>query len=303
MKKMKKIEILKTNEKGQTLLFVVVAVTIALTVGIAVSTRTIGSLKRVSRTDTSARVIAVAEGGIENLLGRSYSQLNASINPDDSVDCEAIGAEYVISESSCVYNFTPEASEEDKGDVINTRAIVEVDTFNSNQGNGYSFTLEPDSVKEVNLEGYTPSGIQICWKEPESSTDTLIYYYSYDDEGNVLKGGLYGDSPVDSSGFVEANDVTKDGYERCKDVDLVGDPGEAYGLRIRVLYQPSVVGVFPPDGDTLPDQGYKLTSKGKLSSNQDSQEAATVIVYKSFPYASGIFDFGIYTPNNLESLE
>ncbi len=294
----KRTEILKTNEKGQTLLFVVVAVTIALTVGIAVSTRTIGSLKRVSRTDTSARVIAVAEGGIENLLGRSYSQLNSATTP--SVDtCEDVGADYLDSESFCVYNFTPQKMD---GDVINTRAIVKVEKFNSNEiDGGYSFTLEPDSVKEVNLEGYTPLGIQICWKEPE----TLIYYYSYDDEGNVLKGGLYGDSPKDSDGFEGADPAPSDreGYERCKEVDLVGAPGEAYGLRIRVLYQPSVVGVFPTEGAELPDQGYKLTSKGELSSNQDSQEAATVIVYKSYPYASGIFDFGIYTPNELRSAE
>jgi len=49
------------NNKGQALLFVIVAVTMAMAVGISVSTQTISSLRRASRTDTSARVIAAAE--------------------------------------------------------------------------------------------------------------------------------------------------------------------------------------------------------------------------------------------------
>ena len=49
-----------TYQKGQTLLFVIVGVTIALAIGIAVSTRTLSSLRRAARSDTSARVIAAA---------------------------------------------------------------------------------------------------------------------------------------------------------------------------------------------------------------------------------------------------
>ena len=54
----------ENKNKGQALLFVVVAVAMAMAIGVSVSTRTISSLKRASRTDTSARVIAAAEGGI-----------------------------------------------------------------------------------------------------------------------------------------------------------------------------------------------------------------------------------------------
>ena len=90
------------NEKGQTLLFVIVAVTIAMAVGVAVSTRTIQSLKRVARTDTSARVIAAAEGGIENLLGRNYSQLDGAIAV---LDCGLIGAVPGPEAGACLYMF------------------------------------------------------------------------------------------------------------------------------------------------------------------------------------------------------
>ena len=92
-------------EKGQTLLFVIVAVTIALVVGVSVSTRTISSIRRVSRTDTSTRIIAAAEGGIENLLGRTYEQLDVAINADDD-NCSQIGATYNSDVGSCIYIFS-----------------------------------------------------------------------------------------------------------------------------------------------------------------------------------------------------
>jgi hypothetical protein len=291
----------KTYEKGQTLLFVVVAVTIALSVGIAVSTRTISSLRRVTRTDTSTRVIAAAEGGIENMLGRTYFELDQA---KEAVNCEAIGAEKQLigSTSSCVYNFNP-VDVEGGGDLISSRAIVKVETYNSNEeGGGYSFDLIPGEVMEVVLydgtSQYGPSDIQICWDKPESA----VYYYSYDEDGNVKKGGLYtSDFPYgsDVSGLFKDEDDPSDSdvyTEYCKVVNLVDF---AYGLRIKVLYNGSKVAVFPTSGN-LPIQGYKLTSIGEIVTDEGSEEKATVIVHKSFPFAADIFDYGIYTPSVLQ---
>jgi hypothetical protein len=91
-----------TYQKGQTLLFVIVGVTIALAIGIAVSTRTLSSLRRAARSDTSARVIAAAEAGIENLLSKPDSLLISASTPSDS-SCEGIGATYNNDLRSCVY--------------------------------------------------------------------------------------------------------------------------------------------------------------------------------------------------------
>lgn len=299
---------IRINEKGQTLLFVVVAVTIALAVGVSVSTRTINSLRRVSRTDTSSRVIAAAEGGIENLLARPYSSLDLAINAND---CEAIGAEkvFIVSDSSCVYEFSDSNTTKDQ---ISSRAIVSVDKFNSNnKDGGYSFDLEPGSVKEIVLEDpdsttYGSNTIKICWRMAQDPlNDAAIYYYSYDKDGKILKGGLYppgfsysGNLSYENDGrFKEAdNGDTVDNYY-CSDVTLVSNP--SYGLRIKVLYNSSNVMVIPSDGVTLPNQGYVLTSIGEVFSSDGSEEKATVIVHKSYPYTPDIFDYGIYTPQTL----
>jgi len=301
---------IRINEKGQTLLFVVVAVTIALAVGVSVSTRTINSLRRVSRTDTSSRVIAAAEGGIENLLARPYSSLDLAINADD---CEAIGAEkvFIVSDSSCVYEFSDSNTTKDQ---ISSRAIVSVDKFNSNNKDekSYSFDLEPGSVKEIVLEDpdsttYGSNTIKICWRMAQDPlNDAAIYYYSYDKDGKILKGGLYPPDPPDFSylgnlsyendGRFKEADTTVPNYY-CSDVTLVSNP--SYGLRIKVLYNSSNVMVIPSEGFTLPNQGYVLTSIGEVFSSDGSEEKATVIVHKSYPYTPDIFDYGIYTPNIL----
>lgn len=301
---MNKILNKKTYETGQTLLFVIVAVTIALAVGIAVSTRTISSLRRVSRTDTSTRVIAAAEGGIENMLGRTYNQLDDAIG---EVNCDSIGAdlELIGSDSSCVYTFNPDPGDED---LISSRAVVQVETFNSNEStsggvDGYTFELGPGLMREVYIpsSSYAPNTIQICWANENSA----VYYSSYSPNGEVQKGGLQPDSGLPYAGLL-VSDLFDDyvelpadradlGYTSCKDIDLVGSH---HGLRIKVLYDTSKVGVFPIGGQ-LPIQGYRLTSIGEVVTGQGSEEKATVIVHKTFPYAPDIFDYGIYTPGTL----
>jgi hypothetical protein len=96
--------------------------------------------------------------------------------------------------------------------------------------------------------------------------------------------------------FEQIADSTPDPYY-CETVSLVNN--SSYGLRIKVLYNGSKVAVFPTSGD-LPTQGYKLTSIGEIVTGEGSEEKATVIVHKSFPFAADIFDYGIYTPGVLQ---
>jgi hypothetical protein len=468
--------IIKTKQNGQALLFVVVAATIALTVGVAVSTRTIGSIKRSTRTDTSARIIAVAEGGMENLLSRNYTQLDEAVTPGDD-GCGAIGATYDSTLNKCIYYFSGSAPSEttcvrwendycdqeveatyidcnnpssptlpspktfeyvkpslpsvaiccpaptySSGNLvydptyavacrntlfqtnwypclktdpsqccvspyttylssqhptyeapgalcrsstgrnvyrscsssniyaqsfclsrgyrgvskypyigtkiesvvcgqhcveysssvdpalnqeIGSRSIVTVERFSTNtNNNGYTFNLEPDSIREVSLvdfsgTSYGSDTMEICW----DNSDALIYYYSYNQSGDVEKGGLYrNSSPYVGLEYISTFDeaVEKVGFGTCATVNLVDDH---YGLRIKVLYEASKVTVYPTNSASLTDQGYRLTSKGELTQDSGNTEVATVIVYKTYPYAPSVFDYGIYTPGSLVTSE
>lgn len=284
------------NEKGQTLLFVIVAVTIAMAVGVAVSTRTISSLKRAARTDTSARVIAAAEGGIENLLGKTFSELDGAINGD----CASIGATAEDAAGTCVYVFNDNPQPDETNDLISSQAVVKVETFEDDgePGGGYSFSLEPGSLREVNLNGYTGTNqIKICWKQNSTSTPTAIQYYSYNANGEVKKGGLKPTTPILQLSDRFITGTTESPYDYCSTVTLIGTP---YGLRIKALYNTSMVTVIPLNASgELPVQGYKFTSVGEIKTSSGSEEKATVIVRKSLPHAADIFDYGIYTPTTL----
>lgn len=385
----------KINEKGQALLFVVVAVTIALAVGVSVSTRTLTSSKRVTRTDTSSRVIAASEGGIENLLNQPDSSLEDLLNSDPTV-CNSVGAIYNPDEDKCIYNFFGDDQEclklecntcvcgtEEKctimgmttcsgtlripnpncnyrcttleynhwrtcswkptgcsqyiyvpysypclaktcktvdvmckdcdkcglnclvnavfktdlleSDQITTRAVISVEKFRLNETDRYWFNLDPGYVKEVNVLSYGSSTIRVCWDNPKSA----IYYISYNSTGGINKGGFYASGTFSNvsevSGFTAVTDKPA-GFAGCRDISLISNP---YGLRIKVLYDSTKVSVFPRGVSTLPEQGYKLTSRGELSFESAEKVTKTIIVYKSLPYAPSIFDYGLYTTDIL----
>lgn len=275
------------KQKGQTLLFVVVAVTIALAVGVSVSTRTLNLSQRITRTDTAQRVLAAAEGGVEQLLVQPDSFLDSLGGV--GTDCSLIGIPGDTGED-CIIEFPPSGS-----DKIKAQAIVDAEKFTLNSEDHYWFNLEPGLVKEVNLEGYLGS-VDICW----DNTDAVIYYSSYDDSPscNVLKGGIYHTASPnfsDISGFDQTSLGNYD-FPACATIDLLPS---AKGLRVRVLYDSAKVGVYPSDIDNFPYQGYKITSKGKLSVENEVVDTKTVYVYKSFSYAPAFLDYGLYTTDSI----
>ena len=299
------------KQKGQTLLFVVVAVTIALAVGVSVSTRTLNLSRRITRTDTAQRVLAAAEGGVERLLIQPESfleSLEEGTVPDCTVldrssmsdkvlgDMDGMGGSCENCEGSklspegdaCIVSFPPSGT-----DKVIAQATVDAQKFSLNSDDHYWFNLEPGFVKEVNLEGYSGS-IDICW----NNTDTAIYYSSYNDSCGIEKGGLIHSAFPnfsDISGFNETASGN-DEYSACETISLISG---TEGLRIRVLYDSAGIGVYPSDIDSFPFQGYKITSKGKLSVDNEVVDVKTIYVYKSFSYAPAFFDYGLYTTGSI----
>jgi hypothetical protein len=70
MPKLKKID-----NQGQVLLIVVISLAILLGIGLSISSGTLSSITRTSRTDSLQKVTAAAEGGLESYLLKTDSQL------------------------------------------------------------------------------------------------------------------------------------------------------------------------------------------------------------------------------------
>jgi len=273
------------DQKGQALLFVILTMTVAMAVGVGISLRTISSVSRTTRTDTAARVLAAAEGGAENYLVHTISELENDI----SLCTDA---------SPCEVEFEPFPD-----DNIATLAEVVVDTYGDEIV--YETEVQKDQVKEIYLEGYNHGEIQICWKALSGLDPVDLYFIVYPRDGDlddmVRIGATQGgvgyptghDTNLETATAGSCNDVG--GYDYV--YTLTGLPGnKTQILRIRPLINGARLAVNSLSGNPLPHQGYKITSVGKLRDVADEVTALkTVVVYKSRPYLPAVWDFGIYT--------
>lgn len=271
-------KIIYKNQNGQVLLFIIVVMTIALSIAIAVSTRTLASLSRVAKEDTSSKVLAAAETGVEKMLLNSDAELNNLINQ----------GKQTINVDSTDEN-------------IKTKAEVTVEKYKANNGiYDLEFNLDTGYVKEIFLKTATATykgTIQICWKNNNSA----IYYIFYNDIGVVKKGILYDTSNTSLSNKIsltttESTSTTALQNYRCVKTP-VNNTINATGLRIRALYDNTTVHI--KNSAQLPEQGYKITSVGLLETEGKVTTTKKITVYKSFTYAPAIFDDALYTENEL----
>lgn len=273
---------MKTNEKGQALIFVIATMTVALAVGVGISLRTLSSISRTSQTDTSARAQAAAEGGAENVLSRTEAEISAMVGRP---------AEDIV--------FTPTAN-----DNITAVASVTVENWNIPVGTNFlPLEIKKDQVSEVKLNG---GGVTICWSSQSESAESDIYYVAYNSSGTMTRRGVEANSRTGfpsnySSGgtFSGASSGNSD-FDNCTAASL---PSSAAGIRIRSINADSSVGIYPTSG-SLPNQGYKIISVGHLQNDSNQEQAQVqVTVIRSAVFMPGIFDFGIYSGSSGAALE
>ena len=281
------------DSEGQALLFVVVAMTIALSVGINASVRTITSLSRTSRTDTASRALAAAEGGIERYLALSTTELEDT----NSGNC-AVGT-FDNDANACLIEFDATT------DVVVSQAFVTVERY---EPDFYPFELESGQIKEVNLydynsDSYYPSSdIELCWSSvppPATDPESDLMYIAYNNSGVQARGGLYGtNSPgaPDARGGFDGAGAGHDGYDNCATVDISND---IYGLRIRSMGGTSRVGVFPDGGARLPLQGYTIKSVGRIAQDTGVTATRTITIIRTLPYLPVSFDYALYSEGSI----
>lgn len=298
------------NERGQTLLFVVVALTVALAIGISVSTRTISSVRRSTSTDTSSRVYSAAEGGIEWFLRQSEDTLSSLSDGDNSsgTECPTGTTDYEGDDKSCFITYV--AADNDN---ITSRAIVDVSTFTFNNPVGttpnyYWFYLNSGEVKEVRIDGYMQN-LRICWTGQDASVLPDLYYYYYADNPahSPRKGilrNMNGTHTADegaSAGLV-INAVNTPypllDFVNCATISIPSQ--QYYGLRLKSMYGPAKVGIFDISGShDLPAQGYIINSTGELYENQTIKTVKKLKVFRSYTYMPALFDYAIYSNSPL----
>lgn len=272
------------NQEGQTLIFVVATMAIALSVGVGVAVRNLSSISRSTRTDTSMRVQAVAEGGVEKYLSYSDNELDNLVSSTQIVG------------SSTLPN-----------DNVEVVAEVTIDYYKLSTDLGYHLlNVENQNTSEVLINN---DGVTICWVST-SNSDSELYLSVYGNSSEVGRIGLKpsGTSfgPLNPSYFSNLDTASggRDTFTSCYDLSNFSDmPSSPTRLRITSLNGSSGVGIYPDNISSFPGQGYKITSVGKLSNSGGSSSPEVVVeVLRSFSHTLSLFDFAVVSGSQDEPI-
>lgn len=292
------------NEKGQTLIFVLLIMVIALGVGISISSRAISTTRRSTNVDSSSRALAAAEAGVETYLARSFNNLNSQIPPSVLTNCLAQTADPIE------HPFVG-------ADGVSTTAQVVIGRYGCVTGSQtYNYNVDRDGILELKLDNSTyPLQLEICFSSPSGASSSLYY---------LLLSGVTGASPnisVSKMGYNQLNassvpqpvnnfpdaTYTSDGMS-CFTTPSMSALSTPRLLRIHSLYNSSLVRVRATTG-ALRYQGFTITSTATIGTSPASVDTAqdkvkrTVKARKSLPYLPAAFDFAIFSDSDSVRLE
>jgi len=283
------------NQQGQTLLIVIFAMSLGLLVMVNTAGRVVASVARTAQTNNYQKAVAIAEGGAETFLVKSFSDY-----PDlaDSSECPTSKLSDLGSVKSPDCVFSSPSSE--------AKAYLGVEEYPTSSERDLRFRSRPGETVHVNLQGLNAGAhtVRVCWKGLGRAGYSASYYFYY-----------YG---TPGSYSVDKNMYTCDpasGYANCalpggdiQHVDPATSTGgywcystyaHSYSVALRLFTFPDgadyMLSVFNSSGGELPfpPQGYRIVSIGETTggggSSLDSKKATRkkVTVEKTFPYPAG----------------
>lgn len=258
----------------------VLIMAVALTIGLAVISRSVTDIRISKQDEESARVFSVAEAGIEEAL-----KLGAA--PTGGVTVGGITATVQQIDMGGTLGFAfPEAVEANS--VVNLWLV-------EHQGDVLDTT-----------DRYTGSQIELYWGKTDAPVSAVVPALEatliYDSSG--FKVRRYPLDPNGSRGnnfvLAESGSYLVDGqnFKYKKTIDLPN--GIKYVLRLKLLYNdiPQTIGV-KGIGDVLPNQGvcYLSTATQNPQTSGITRAVKQCRYYKAPP---GIFDYVLYSGTDLE---
>ncbi len=261
----------KIQEKGQTLVIMVIISALALSVGVVVSNRFIKTLRDVSESDNSSRARAVAEALVERLLVVSNDTLGDYIN-------------FGSCGTACSLEINGFLGQAVRADAALSFAGASADPFEMAGKNG--------EVSQLKLNGYvTNSSLDVCWSGGASIYASYIY-----DQSSGTAANIYAYNPVGYSGYINnfSDALALHGYPNCF---TVSTPYTPKVLRIKPINADTSIVIVPSGGHSLPSQGILITSIGRAGN-----AVKTVKVLKSSASAPEYMDFVIYQKSTTDPL-
>ncbi len=266
------------DQKGQTLILMLIVTVVSLTIGVAISSRAVSTLKQTSYTAQAGKAQKFADAGVEEALGTDDL---STILGAHTIDVDGDGnpdTTYTVAES----------------------------------GNAESVELQlgKDESYQLDLTSTSLTGLEVRWSLKGGNKDAIITYsvIHKDSSGNVTiqqkgasdpteSGADLCNLPLNSSDpVVSFTDPDYDYKITISGLSVNPVAGEELYIRVRPLCQDNVDTKITalPTGVDLPNQGYKITSTGTYGEAEWTAE-----VTKMNPALPSIFDFAIFSNTSL----
>ncbi len=275
----------KINNQGQVLLIVVISLAVLLGVGLSISSGTLSSITRTSRTDSLQKVTAAAEGGLESYLLKTDDQLKQVLASSSSTATQS----YNESDTKAIITVS-KVTAGDTGITFDTLDPGEVATF--------YFADDPSAVTKagktacIKISTDTPNPeyiLNVIVKNP----NTLATFKSVSDidyDATTTNNFLMEKYIYSGTGFVRSVSPTSctGGYQFT----------DAALLRIHPLTKSLsnlVISVVTSSDTGLKNitQGYRIVSKGEFISAGDAT-VRTIDAVKYLDSPSNMFDYAAF---------
>lgn len=281
------------KSSGQALLIILLIMAVALTIGLAVTSRTVTDVQISEQTEEAARAFSAAEAGIEEAL------VTADYGDFDPKELDE-GVTYQTSKEALGTTPPyPYLMTDVKDNEVKTLWLSEYPDYSSPYlGNNFViFWGDRDLGENPALEvtvyyktGGEDKTLRYALDPLAASRDPANNFCGPDED--LGEDNCEGVASLDSGDFSVGNK-----YAECRAVlDLSAAAGNPLFARLRLVYAGSgqLIGVEPAAGINLPSQGVKITSVG-------SAGAATrkVEVIREHPAPPEIFDFLLYSDSEL----
>lgn len=256
--------------KGQAVLIVMLVMAVALTIGLAIVSRTTTDIKISQQQEESARAFSAAEAGIEELLkpGAGTTFALPDIGGGASVD-----AKVTTASGYSEFLFPDEI-------LPGQTAILWLAEHSG------------DDLNESNT--YSGSSFNLCWN---GEAVEVSVYYKQGGEYKVTRGA-YDPNRTRGNNFADVDSGGCLGLARKKTINFssLGVPGGSILLfaNLKPYYSTTKIGVVAASGKSFPSQGKEIESTGTLGTI-----ARKVRVFRSWPAPAAVFDYGLFSGGGL----
>lgn len=280
------------NQKGQTLVFILLISVVGLTLGLAMAGRSISRVTQTQETEDYNRAFSAAEAGLEDVA--------LQIKEDSLKLTQTFSGVGSLSESGATYEYNCKP--------VNSQNYVNLEPITKDEVGQVNLKIDENAIPPL----YTTGTIRVCWKAASPASNSaslvlsLITRLTIPDPTRVecvdnyclSKSAVNPGGIVRDNGFASATANLCSGYDYGTTINIPGGE-QAQLLRIRAMYNqgaPVSVRVEAPTSQ-FGFQYQECTATGTSGDNV-AKEKFTI----SHPILPAIFDYVLFSGSTANPL-